>query len=673
MALACTTASCPHCRREFESTGGLFGQNAAKLRDEHVSICEENPRNRCFCGAVFPNGAARDKHAALCEMNPANRFKCRHCPQEFLTTFGLMGRQATDGKALRGDHQVVCKDNPANKCFCGNLFPNPEARNAHAVTCDKNPANQYKCQFCSAQFIKTFNMFGFCSNDGLSERDAHQVGCEKNPKNICFCGGVFSNPTARDRHASTCASNPVNRFKCGHCDRLFVTRFGVMGRVAYDGKSQRDSHEVGCEKNPGNVCYCGQLFMNPSQRDAHASKCEMNPANRFSCLHCRKVFISTFGIFSSHGGAERDAHMAVCSMNPANATCEHCGVTFLFTKGPFRHVQAEPYIRCQRHVVGCPKNPKNRYKCNRCGKCLVGGSGYIQTQDAEALRVAHEKVCSYIPCSYELQAEDDFSDWFLMSQQAPVMEDGTMAESWKSTQAKSSDTHDDPMWASQSSSTPSDFSGRRGLETSRTESSIVEGGNEGDVRSVCSSADSFEEPDDNNMQEAKRQDPDDMLLYSFEELQVKYADTYDLEELKSYWLDTCRPQAAAEPEDIHCRLCESPDSYPEHVPAVEPEATPGTMNSSGTSATDEARDVVDSASACFHDAESSQDDASSNGEQNDAGSLCNDSSSNGEQKYVKQDVEDQDAEESEDEDIEIIDVDTEQGQKKPVRLAPESP
>lgn len=414
MAVACTTLSCPHCDFEFSSTGGIFGQDARLLRDAHVPGCPDNPRNRCFCGAVFPNGAARDKHAMTCESNPANRFKCFYCPQDFVTSFGMMGRVAVDGKALRDNHAIGCKDNPANTCFCGNLFPNPEARNAHAVTCDKNPANIYECQFCKVRFVKAFNMFGFCSVDGRAERDAHQLGCEKNPKNICFCGAVFPNPTARDKHTASCPSNPANRHQCSFCERLFVTRYGLMGRVAYDGKAQREAHEVGCEKNPANVCFCGQLFLSASARDAHAVKCEMNPANRHSCPYCRKTFVTTYGLFSSNGGVERDAHMAICMKNPVNAACEYCNMTFIDAKGPMKWIQSEAHQRCKRHSADCEHNPRNRFSCERCGKCFVSGQSWLGRKDARYARDEHQKVCTYIPCDYQLK-EADVGDWMLMS------------------------------------------------------------------------------------------------------------------------------------------------------------------------------------------------------------------------------------------------------------------
>jgi len=482
MALACTALACPHCDRAFSATQGIFGKDATQLRDAHVSICEANPRNICFCGAIFPNSVARDSHAVICEQNPANRFKCLHCaqefltsfgllnrvamdgktlrdrhaagcednprnrcfcgavfpnssardkhavtceknpanwskcphcPQEFLTSFGYMGRVATDGKAVRDAHAEVCKDNRANTCFCGNLFQNPEARNAHAVVCDKNPANHYDCQFCKADFVKTFNMFGFCSNDGRAEREAHQVCCEKNPKNVCVCGGVFPNPTARDRHATTCVSNPMNRFQCNYCQRLFTTRFGLMGCVAYNGKGQRDAHEVGCEKNPENVCHCGQLFLSPSARDAHAVKCEMNPANRFSCQHCRKTFVTTFGLFSSNGGQDRDAHMQCCTRNPANATCEHCNSTFTEPKGALKWLQGEAHQRCKRHAMTCEKNPRNRFNCERCGKCFAGGGHWVRGRDGRAKRDMHREVCDCIPCAYQLH-EADITSWQLL-------------------------------------------------------------------------------------------------------------------------------------------------------------------------------------------------------------------------------------------------------------------
>lgn len=379
-----------------------------------MQICEDNPRNRCFCGTIFPNNAARDQHAMTCEVNPANRFKCPYCPQEFLNSFGMMGRVAGDGKALRDTHAVVCTDNPANTCFCGNLFPNPEARNAHAVTCDKNPANHYACQFCKTNFIKTFNMFGFCSVDGRAEREAHQLCCDKNPRNTCFCGALFPNPTAREKHAATCPSNPGNRFSCSFCQRLFVTRFGMMGRFAYDGKGQRDAHEVSCEKNPGNVCYCGQLFLSPCARDAHAAKCEMNPANRFNCQYCRKTFVTTFCLFSNDGGAERDAHVASCMKNPANATCQHCNRTFVDVRGPLKWLHAEVHLQCERHGETCAMNPQNRFNCERCGKCFVGGQHWLRMKDARSARDTHHKECDYIPCAYQV-SDADVGGWLLMS------------------------------------------------------------------------------------------------------------------------------------------------------------------------------------------------------------------------------------------------------------------
>mmetsp|Transcript_107750 Transcript_107750/g.170108 ORF Transcript_107750/g.170108 Transcript_107750/m.170108 type:complete len:575 (-) Transcript_107750:78-1802(-) len=409
------SATCPFCEQSFSSSRGLvFSQDAQLLRDAHVLTCEANPRNRCFCGAVFPNHAAKDKHAATCPKNPSNQFKCMHCSQEFLNSFGIMGRLTADGKALRDAHSVTCKDNPANTCFCGNLFPNPEARNAHAVTCDMNPANRYQCQFCQAQFVKTFNMFGFCSRDGRADRDAHQISCEKNPKNQCFCGKIFPNPSARDRHAATCEENPVNRFQCSFCKRLFVTRFGVMGRIACDGKSLRDTHQVGCEKNPANVCFCGQLFLNPTARDAHAVKCEMNPVNRFSCQYCRRTFVTKFGIFSSSGSIERDAHMLVCNKNPANAACRHCNRTFTDTKGPLGWIYAEAHKRCESHVLSCRYNPQNRFHCDRCGKCFVTSRRLFLKSDGRLAREQHHKECDFIPCDFEVK-DSDIDDWLLMS------------------------------------------------------------------------------------------------------------------------------------------------------------------------------------------------------------------------------------------------------------------
>jgi len=162
-------ARCPHCEQEFNATRRIFGKDAEDLRDVHAASCEENPRNRCFCGRVFLNSVARDNHATTCEMNPINRFKCPHCALEFVTQYGMKGLFRADGRAARDAHVVGCKDNPANKCFCGRLFPDADARNAHATKCEANPVNCFQCKFCSCSFVTTFNMLGFCANDGPPE------------------------------------------------------------------------------------------------------------------------------------------------------------------------------------------------------------------------------------------------------------------------------------------------------------------------------------------------------------------------------------------------------------------------------------------------------------------------------------------------------------------------
>mmetsp|Transcript_103224 Transcript_103224/g.291480 ORF Transcript_103224/g.291480 Transcript_103224/m.291480 type:complete len:514 (+) Transcript_103224:49-1590(+) len=406
-------AECPHCRSIFHATRGLFGQDAATLRDVHVLSCEENPRNKCFCGAIFPNSAARDKHATTCQMNPANRFKCPHCPREFLTTFGMVGIFASDGRALRDAHVVSCKDNPANICFCGQVFQNPDARNSHAAHCEMNPANRFDCRHCRATFVSTFTVLGFCGKDGRAARDAHQLGCERNPMNVCYCGRHFANPSARERHAATCEANPMNRFECPHCRRLFVTRYRVMGLVASDGKALRDAHEEGCDKNPANACFCGQLFSSPDARDAHAVKCEMNPANRFTCNYCSAPFVTTYGMFSSCGYVARDAHARVCRKNPANSICEHCGKIFSVKKGISRWLNADVRRRCAAHVPTCERNPQNVFSCTRCSCKFVTRRRWFRRADGRIARDAHHKRCDLIPCEYKV-VDDVIEGWALL-------------------------------------------------------------------------------------------------------------------------------------------------------------------------------------------------------------------------------------------------------------------
>lgn len=408
-------ATCPHCQRAFSATRGIFGQDAEQLRDVHASACAENPRNKCFCGRVFPNSAARDNHATACEMNPMNRFKCPHCPQEFVTRFGVTNMFSSDGRALRDAHVVGCKDNPANKCFCGQVFTNADARNAHAVRCEMNPANCFQCQFCDSAFVTTFSLLGFRGSDGRAARDAHQIGCDKNPKNHCFCGSVFPNPAARDKHALACESNPANRFGCPHCERIFITRYGIMGLVVSDGKASRDSHEMGCERNPANVCFCGQRFSNPALRDAHAAKCDANPVNRFTCKHCQAVFVTKFGIFTTLGSVERDAHAASCRMNPVNAACEHCNATFKDTRGWVKWLDVDAHTKCEAHKSCCQKNPRNRCQCDHCGRCFSAGKGWFSNVDPKVAREAHMKMCDVIPCTYEVVETD--ADWQILAEE----------------------------------------------------------------------------------------------------------------------------------------------------------------------------------------------------------------------------------------------------------------
>lgn len=435
--------TCHHCGQVFHPERWVFGRDAALQRDAHVIVCEHNPRNKCFCGEVFPNPTARDTHAATCSANPANQFKCSYCSREFVSSF-LMGFKTSDGRAQRDVHAACCPDNPANTCFCGQLFFNREARNAHAERCELNPVNRFKCQFCDACFVTTFNVFGFCSADGRALRDAHQTGCSRNPRNTCFCGRMFSTCDARDRHAHVCEANPANRFHCVHCQELFVTRYGMMRRVASDGKVLRDTHEQGCAMNPANKCFCGKLFRNPDARDAHAMRCGMNPANRFTCQHCQKTFLTTFGVFTSCGSVALQEHMLTCQKNPANATCEHCGRTFGDAFGVLRWMQGDAQKRCQTHREVCKLNPQNRFECDLCSRAFVSHCGWFRRVHGKHLRDAHQANCDVIPCAYQL-VDADIASWSLLASseklclplladdaEAEVFEDCTLSEDFVS-------------------------------------------------------------------------------------------------------------------------------------------------------------------------------------------------------------------------------------------------
>eukprot|EP00930_Biecheleria_cincta_P058631 TRINITY_DN44437_c0_g1_i1.p1 TRINITY_DN44437_c0_g1~~TRINITY_DN44437_c0_g1_i1.p1 ORF type:complete len:572 (+),score=100.86 TRINITY_DN44437_c0_g1_i1:74-1717(+) len=404
-------ATCPYCDQSFHTSRGLFGQEATAKRDAHARCCRENPRNKCFCGRVFSDSAARDNHATRCEMNPANNFKCMYCPQEFRTTFGIL---AKDGRQLRDAHALCCKGNPANACHCGQVFPNEDARNAHAIKCQMNPANCFKCRFCPASYVTTFNVFGFKNRDGMACRELHEVACERNPKNSCYCGKLFPNPTARDSHAASCEENPANRFECPHCDRVFVTKYGLMGMVVSDGRRLRDAHERGCIENVANTCFCGQLFANPEARDAHAAKCSANPVNRFSCRFCRKVFVTSFGMFTSCGSIERDKHQLVCSQNPCNSTCVHCQLTFTDTEGVLGYFQPDAQRRCRAHGSTCSHNPRNRFSCQSCGRCFTSRRRWLRTHNGKEERDRHQAGCDVIPCEFEVMGTE-VSEWHLVS------------------------------------------------------------------------------------------------------------------------------------------------------------------------------------------------------------------------------------------------------------------
>eukprot|EP00929_Paragymnodinium_shiwhaense_P011118 TRINITY_DN11649_c0_g1_i1.p1 TRINITY_DN11649_c0_g1~~TRINITY_DN11649_c0_g1_i1.p1 ORF type:complete len:770 (+),score=164.58 TRINITY_DN11649_c0_g1_i1:222-2531(+) len=427
------SASCPHCQKEFFATRGFFGTDAITLRDAHVVSCEDNPKNKCFCGLVFPNSALRNKHAMKCEANPANRFKCPHCPLEFVNSFGLTGFFDSDGKALRDAHIPFCKENPANKCFCGVVFPNAAARNAHALQCEMNPANQFECQFCRTKFVTTYSVLGFRSCHGSALRDAHQVTCPQNPRNACFCGRVFPNPDAKEKHAATCEKNPANRSECLHCGRLFVTRYGIMGIVTSDGKTERVTHEARCEKNPANKCFCGQLFVSAALRDAHAAKCKMNPANNFACKHCGDKFITSFGtVMTRCGAAQRDGHEVVCGKNPCNTACDYCGQTFTEKKGIGKMFYRDVWRQRKEHLAVCEKNPANRFRCTRCSRCFSTRKRFagLQTLEGLAALEKHHKECDVIPCSYGM-VEAEAGEWMIFGEEAPA---GLMEEDLSSSQ-----------------------------------------------------------------------------------------------------------------------------------------------------------------------------------------------------------------------------------------------
>lgn len=65
-------------------------------------------------------------------------------------------------------------------------------------------------------------------------------------------------------------------------------------------------------------------------------------------------------------------------------------------------------------MATCEKNPQNRFNCERCGKCFVGGQDWLGLKDGESLREKHYKMCDYIPCTYQLR-EAEIGDWFLMA------------------------------------------------------------------------------------------------------------------------------------------------------------------------------------------------------------------------------------------------------------------
>eukprot|EP00411_Alexandrium_monilatum_P068716 CAMPEP_0175599084 /NCGR_PEP_ID=MMETSP0096-20121207/56888_1 /TAXON_ID=311494 /ORGANISM="Alexandrium monilatum, Strain CCMP3105" /LENGTH=135 /DNA_ID=CAMNT_0016903613 /DNA_START=88 /DNA_END=492 /DNA_ORIENTATION=- len=132
-----------------------------------------------------------------------------------------MGLVASNGKTLRDAHEVGCRKNLANRCFCGQLFPNPDARDAHAVMCEMNPANRFSCQFCGETFVTSFGVFTAC---GSVQRNAHMLRCCKNPANAT----------------------------CKHCRMTFTDTSGPFRWLHRDAQRQCAAHEPGCLMNPDN-------------------------------------------------------------------------------------------------------------------------------------------------------------------------------------------------------------------------------------------------------------------------------------------------------------------------------------------------------------------------------------------------------------------------------------
>mmetsp|Transcript_64430 Transcript_64430/g.118682 ORF Transcript_64430/g.118682 Transcript_64430/m.118682 type:complete len:295 (+) Transcript_64430:2-886(+) len=122
--------------------------------------------------------------------------------------------------------------------------------------------------------------------------------------------------------------NPTNRFACPHCQAVFTTSFGVLGKC---GSLLRDAHALSCPLNPTNLAcqYCNAVFLNTQglskvfcrdvscQRAKHQMVCAKNPNNNFSCDQCGLCFSTRHGwLRKVDGRVERDAHQEKCGTIP---------------------------------------------------------------------------------------------------------------------------------------------------------------------------------------------------------------------------------------------------------------------------------------------------------------------------------------------------------------------
>jgi hypothetical protein len=85
----------------------------------------------------------------------------------------------------------------------------------------------------------------------------------------------------------------------------------------------------------------------------------------------------------------------------------------------------------------------------------------LLSKDARAARDVHEKVCDYIPCTYQLR-EADFSDWLLMSELDGMETSDSMSASQLSRTSAESEGYkvtDDPSGGPTEALRPSEVSG----------------------------------------------------------------------------------------------------------------------------------------------------------------------------------------------------------------------